>query len=304
MAIKTEFVEYTDSGVTLEGYLAWDDAGAASMPGVMISHAWAGRSEFECAQARRLAELGYAGFAHDLYGKGVLGGGTEENAKLMQPFLDDRGMLQGRLATVLEVLRGRPMVDASRIAAMGYCFGGLCVLDLARSGGDAQGVVSLHGLLGAPDNTAGAQDHGQGAGPARLGRPHGNARAGQRLRERNDRSRRRLAAARLRQHSPRFHPPRCQRPQPRGPLSCGRGPALLAVDAELFGGAVRVEPPRDLEHNRQSPERKRRVSECATGQRPRQAVRSWARHLRSGLCYPSSGFSTFPCTSVSRKCRP
>ena len=157
MAIKTELVEYTDNGVTLEGYLAWDDAGDASLPGVMISHAWAGRSDFECAQARRLAELGYAGFAHDLYGKGVLGGGTEENAKLMQPFLDDRRMLQRRLATVLEVFGGRPMVDASRIAAMGYCFGGLCVLDLARSGADVQGVVSLHGLLGAPDNTAGAK---------------------------------------------------------------------------------------------------------------------------------------------------
>lgn len=157
MAIKTELVEYTDNGVTLEGYLAWDDAGAASMPGVMISHAWAGRSEFECGKARLLAELGYAGFAHDLYGKGVLGGGTAENAKLMQPFLDDRGMLQTRLAAVLETLRGRPMVDASRIAAMGYCFGGLCVLDLARTGADIQGVVSLHGLLGAPGNTAGVK---------------------------------------------------------------------------------------------------------------------------------------------------
>ncbi len=155
MAIKTELVEYTDNGVVLEGYLAWDDAGADSMPGVMVSHAWAGRSEFECGKARLLAELGYAGFAHDLYGKGVLGGGTEENAKLMQPFLDDRGMLQTRLAAVLEVLRGRPMVDASRIAAMGYCFGGLCVLDLARTGADVQGVISLHGILNAPDNTVG-----------------------------------------------------------------------------------------------------------------------------------------------------
>jgi len=117
----------------------------------------AGRSEFECEKAWLLAELGYVGFAHDLYGKGILGGGTEENAKLMQPFLDDRGMLQARLATVLGVLRGRPMVDASRVAAIGYCFGGLCVLDLARSGADVKGVVSLHGLLGAPDNPSGAK---------------------------------------------------------------------------------------------------------------------------------------------------
>ena len=157
MAIQTELVEYADNGVTLEGYLAWDDAGGDSMPGVMISHAWAGRSDFECEKARLIAELGYAGFALDLYGKGVLGGGTEENSKLMQPFLDDRSMLQRRLATALGVLRGQPMVDASRIAAMGYCFGGLCVLDLARSGADVKGVVSLHGLLNAADNTAGAK---------------------------------------------------------------------------------------------------------------------------------------------------
>ena len=157
MAIQTELIEYTDSGVTLEGYLAWDDAGAEPRPAVMVSHAWAGRSEFECEKARLLAELGYVGFAHDLYGKGVLGGSTEENSKLMQPFLDDRGMLQARLATVLGVLHGQPMVDATRVAAIGYCFGGRCVLDLARSGADIKGVVSLHGLLNPAGNTAGTK---------------------------------------------------------------------------------------------------------------------------------------------------
>jgi dienelactone hydrolase len=120
----------------------------------LVSHAWGGRSEFEENKADTLAELGYAGFALDLYGKGVLGSNAEENRDLMQPFLDDRAKLQSRMRLAVEVLRKQKEVDASRIAALGFCFGGLCVLDLARSGADIRGVASFHGLLGAPQNTA------------------------------------------------------------------------------------------------------------------------------------------------------
>ena len=138
----------------LEGLLAWDSDVEGPRPGVMVSHAWAGRGELEDSKAVALAELGHTGFALNLYGKGVLGGSTDENAALMQPFLDDRAMLQQRMLVSLNTLREQPEVDASRVAAIGFCFGGLCVLDLARTGEDLAGVVSFHGLFGAPGNTA------------------------------------------------------------------------------------------------------------------------------------------------------
>jgi dienelactone hydrolase len=121
----------------------------------MVAHAWAGRSEFEDNKAVALAKLGYTGFALNLYGKGVLGSSTEENAGLMQPFLDDREMLQNRMLLSLHTMREQAVVEASKTAAIGFCFGGLCVLDVARTGEDLNGVVSIHGLFAAPGNTAG-----------------------------------------------------------------------------------------------------------------------------------------------------
>lgn len=155
MSIQTRQIEYKDGDTVLEAHVAWDESINGTRPGVLVSHAWGGRGEFEDRKAERLAELGYVGFALDLYGKGVLGSGPEENARLMQPFLDDRSMLQRRMKLALEQLRAQKEVDESRIAAIGFCFGGLCVLDLARLGTDLRGVVSFHGLLGAPANTGG-----------------------------------------------------------------------------------------------------------------------------------------------------
>lgn len=151
MAIVSRLIEYTHQGVTLEGVLAWDDAIDEPRPGVMVAHAWMGRGEFEIEKARELAELGYVGFAIDMFGKGVLGTSAEENAALMAPFIDDRLLLQARITQALEVIRAQPEVDAARIAATGYCFGGLVVLDLARIGADVLGVVGLHGLFTPPE---------------------------------------------------------------------------------------------------------------------------------------------------------
>ena len=148
-------VEYTHGGVTLEAFMAWDDAIAGPRPGVAIAHAWSDRSPFEENKARALAAQGYVGFALDLYGKGVRGGSPEENGALMQPFLDDRAMLQERLGVAIASMRAQDEVDTARTAAIGYCFGGLCVLDVARTGADIGGVASFHGLLGAPGNTDG-----------------------------------------------------------------------------------------------------------------------------------------------------
>lgn len=155
MGIQTRTIDYSHNGVLLEGVLAWDDATAGPRPAVIVSHAWAGRDAFAVNKARALAELGYAGFALDMYGKGIVGAGPAENAKLMGPFMDDRELLQGRQLAALDAVRQQPEVDAGRVAAMGFCFGGLCVLDLARSGADLRGVVSFHGLLTPPGNTEG-----------------------------------------------------------------------------------------------------------------------------------------------------
>ncbi len=155
MGSQNHLIEYSDGEVVLEGMLAWDDSLQGPRPGILISHAWSGRSDFEDGKANALTSLGYVAFSLDLYGKGVRGSSPEENSALMQPFLDDRAMLQQRLLVSLETLRAQTEVDASKIAAIGFCFGGLCVLDIARTGADLAGVVSFHGLFHAPGNTVG-----------------------------------------------------------------------------------------------------------------------------------------------------
>lgn len=155
MTIQTKTVEYSQDGKTFEGFLAWDGGKSGSRPGVVISHAWGGAGEFEQDRARDLAQLGYAGFCLDLYGKGVRGSNPEENSKLMQPFLKDRALLQSRMQLAVDVARKQEQIDDAKVAAMGYCFGGLCVLDLARTAADVRGVVSFHGLFAPPGNTAG-----------------------------------------------------------------------------------------------------------------------------------------------------
>jgi len=157
MAIHTRNVEYRDGDVVLEGYMAWDDSCHDARPGVLISHAWSGRSAHEEGKAEQLAELGYVGFALDHYGKGVRGSSREENSALMKPLLDDRSALQRRMKLALETLRKQKEVDAGKIAAIGYCFGGLCVLDLARTGADVLGVASFHGLFTPPGNVTGSR---------------------------------------------------------------------------------------------------------------------------------------------------
>jgi dienelactone hydrolase len=108
-----------------------------------------------------MARLGYVGFALDLYGDGVLGSNPDENRRLMQPFLDDRKNLLRHMLLALEEVRGLEEVDASRVGAIGFCFGGLCVLDLARGGADLRGAVSFHGLLGSPGHKRSARFAGK-----------------------------------------------------------------------------------------------------------------------------------------------
>lgn len=155
MSIQTRTVEYTHRGETLEALMAWDDNFTEPRPGVLVSHAARGREAFECDKAVALAELGYVGFALDVYGKGVQVTDRDAASALMNRFIEDRELLQSRMHTGVEVARSQPQLDAARVAAIGFCFGGLCVLDLARTGADVLGVCSFHGLLSAPGNTDG-----------------------------------------------------------------------------------------------------------------------------------------------------
>lgn len=154
MAIFSNTVNYLDGDTLLQAFFAYDDAFEGRRPAVLICHAWGGRDEFVNNKAKQLAELGYVAFALDMYGHGVLGTNPEENAALMQPFMDDRDKLQQRIDAALYAVRLLPWVDDSKVAAIGFCFGGLCVLDLARMGADIKGVVSFHGLLNAPQSKA------------------------------------------------------------------------------------------------------------------------------------------------------
>jgi dienelactone hydrolase len=155
MSVISNTVAYLDGDVLLEAFFAFDDAFQGRRPAVLINHTWAGRDEFVAEKAKKLAALGYVGFAVDMYGKDIMGSSPEENEKLMRPFMNNRQMLQKRMQAALYAVKLMPWVDDSKIAAIGFCFGGLCALDLARTGVELKGVVSFHGLLGKPDNTQG-----------------------------------------------------------------------------------------------------------------------------------------------------
>ncbi len=155
MSIRTRPVDYDDGHIAYEGTLAWDDVSGGPRPGVLVVHTIRGRSAFEEGKAEALARLGYAAFAIDLYGRAEIGTGEDNTRSHMNALKADRDALQRRLSLSLRVLKEQPEVDERRTAAIGFCFGGLCVLDMARIGEDLAGVVSFHGLLDAPDNIPG-----------------------------------------------------------------------------------------------------------------------------------------------------
>ncbi len=149
--MKSQSYEYNDGDEICEGFLVKHDDGQ-TRPGVIISHAWGGLGQFEKDKADAVAQLGYNVLAIDMYGKGIQGNSIAENQALMGRFVNDRALLRQRINCGLAALKSIDSVDSEKTAAMGYCFGGLCVLDLARSGADVTGVISIHGLFNPPEN--------------------------------------------------------------------------------------------------------------------------------------------------------
>ena len=151
MNITTKPFEYKDGKQTCVGYMAWDETFADPKPCVLINHAWSGLDNFAQGTAVQMAALGYVGFCLDNYGDGVLPETVEEKQALMMPLKDDRKALLKRLKAGVKAASSLPEVDEKSLAAMGFCFGGLCTLDMARAGINLKADISFHGLLDARD---------------------------------------------------------------------------------------------------------------------------------------------------------
>jgi len=149
-AIKTQVVEYQAGDTAVQGFLAYDDASTNPRPGVLLIHVWMGVSDYAESRAKQLAALGYVAFAADIYGKGVRPANPKEAAALAGKYKGDRALYRERLKAGLAQLATNKIVAPGQIAAIGYCFGGTGVLELARSGADLKGVVTFHGGLSTP----------------------------------------------------------------------------------------------------------------------------------------------------------
>ena len=145
--VKTREIEYRQGETALQGFVAWDDAARGRRPGVLVVHEWWGHNEHARNQARRLAEAGYVGFALDMYGKGKVTSHPQEAQAFVSEATKDPAVLAARFNAALEQLKRDPHVDTTRIAAVGYCFGGAVVLGMARAGADLAAVVTFHGAL-------------------------------------------------------------------------------------------------------------------------------------------------------------
>ncbi len=148
-AVVTKDVEYEAGGARMIGYLAWDDAIKGPRPGVLVVHEWWGLNDYARSRARQLAELGYTALAVDMYGDGRQADHPERAGALAQEVNSRWDDARARFAAALELLRAQETTDDARTAAIGYCFGGGMVLNMAREGFDLDGVVSFHGSLGA-----------------------------------------------------------------------------------------------------------------------------------------------------------
>jgi len=143
-------VEYKEGSIVLEGLSVYDDALQGKRPAVLVVHQWKGLGDYEKKRAEMLARLGYNVFAVDIYGKGVRPATMQAAGAEAGKYKNDRALLRARVRAGLEVLLNHELTDGTRVAAIGYCFGGTSVLELARSGANIAGVVSFHGGLSSP----------------------------------------------------------------------------------------------------------------------------------------------------------
>jgi dienelactone hydrolase len=160
-AVVGKPVQYKAGDTTLKGYLAYDDAIKGKRPGIVVVPEWWGLNEYPKMRARMLAKLGYTALALDVYGDGKVGNTPDEAKALVGAAHKDPSSLQARFQAGLDFLRNQDTVDAKRVAAVGYCFGGGVALEMARAGVDMSGVVSFHGQLATEHPVAANQIKGK-----------------------------------------------------------------------------------------------------------------------------------------------
>ena len=155
--IVTKTIDYEQGGAKLQGYLAYDDAKRGTRPGILVVHEWWGLNDYIKHRAEQLAQMGYVAFAPDMYGNARVTRDPKEAQAWMTAAVQAPGLLAARSKAGLDILRQQPQTDKKHLAAIGFCFGGGTVLQLAYSGEPLDGVVSFHGSLAPPDDTQAKQ---------------------------------------------------------------------------------------------------------------------------------------------------
>ncbi len=146
-AVRGEEVSYRNGDVVMKGYIAWDDAVPGRRPGVLVVHEWWGHDDYARKRARMLAALGYTALAVDMYGNGRKADHPKDAGQFSGEVRQNLPMMTARFNAAKKLLSIHPTVDARRLAAIGYCFGGSVVLEMARQGSELSAVVSFHGNL-------------------------------------------------------------------------------------------------------------------------------------------------------------
>lgn len=146
--LASQEVTYEADSITMKGYLVWDDAKQGKRPGILVVHEWWGHNAYARKRADMLAEMGYVALAVDMYGDGKTAAHPDDAMKFVGEVMSRGPGAMERFTKAMDVLKSNANVDGSKIGAIGYCFGGSTVLNMARQGVDLKGVVSFHGGLG------------------------------------------------------------------------------------------------------------------------------------------------------------
>jgi dienelactone hydrolase len=148
--VKLERLDYKKGDMIFKGFIAYDDALQGKRPAILVSPTWTGPGEYVQGRAKMFAAMGYVALVQDVYGNGAQPARGKEAATQMNIYMKDRALLRERMRSAFDILRANSRVDDGKVIAVGYCFGGTGVLELARSGANLAGIVVFHGILDTP----------------------------------------------------------------------------------------------------------------------------------------------------------